>query len=167
MRIVALKDHLYHFPHRPPRHNAKRLAVGECQLNRSETMAKRDAIFPAGRQALYEINRYSAAIRSGDLLFVSGQVGSREDGSPEPVFEKQVQLAFDNLAAVLKAAGCTFDDIVDVTTFHTDPVAQFQTVAAVRLKAIGLPPYPSETVVGVSWLAGFSFVIKVIARQPS
>jgi enamine deaminase RidA (YjgF/YER057c/UK114 family) len=45
-------------------------------------MTKRDAIFPAGRQALYEINRYSAAIRSGDLLFVSGQVGSREDGRP-------------------------------------------------------------------------------------
>ena len=45
-------------------------------------MTNRDAVFPAGRQALYEINRYSAAIRSGDLLFVSGQVGSREDGSP-------------------------------------------------------------------------------------
>ena len=89
-------------------------------------MAKRDAIFPAGRQALYEINRYSAAIRSGDLLFVSGQVGSREDGSPEPDFEKQVQLAFDNLAAVLKAAGCTFDDVVDVTTFHTDPARSWR-----------------------------------------
>lgn len=95
-------------------------------------MTKRDAIFPAGRQALYEINRYSAAIRSGDLLFVSGQVGSREDGSPEPVFEKQVRLAFDNLAAVLKAAGCTFEDVVDVTTFHTDPATQFAAVDAVR-----------------------------------
>ena len=95
-------------------------------------MTKRDAIFPAGRQALYENHRYSAAIRSGDLLFVSGQVGAREDGSPEPDFEKQVQLAFDNLAAVLKAAGCTFDDVVDVTTFHTDPAAQFETMMAVR-----------------------------------
>jgi enamine deaminase RidA (YjgF/YER057c/UK114 family) len=95
-------------------------------------MAKRDAVFPAGRQALYEINRYSAAIRSGDFLFVSGQVGSREDGSPEPVFEKQVQLAFDNLAAVLKAAGCTFDDVVDVTSFHTDPATQWETFNAVR-----------------------------------
>ena len=92
-------------------------------LNGTNTVTKRDAIFPAGRQALYDIIRYSAAIRSGDLLFVSGQVGSREDGSPEPVFEKQVQLAFDNLTAVLKAAGCTFDDVVDVTTFHTDPDA--------------------------------------------
>jgi enamine deaminase RidA (YjgF/YER057c/UK114 family) len=129
-------------------------------------MAKRDAIFPAGRQALYERNRYSAAIRSGDLLFVSGQVGSREDGSPEPVFERQVRLAFDNLAAVLEAAGCTFDDVVDVTTFHTDPPAQFETVMAVRAGAIGDPPYPNWTAVGVNWLAGFDFEIKAIARIP-
>lgn len=129
-------------------------------------MTKRDAIFPAGRQALYEMHRYSAAIRSGDLLFVSGQVGAREDGSPEPDFEKQVQLAFDNLAAVLKAAGCTFDDVVDVTTFHTDPAAQFETLMAVREKVIGQPPYPNWTAVGVTWLAGFDFEIKVIARIP-
>lgn len=129
-------------------------------------MTKRDAIFPAGRQALYEINRYSAAIRSSDLLFVSGQVGSREDGSPEPVFEQQVRLAFDNLEAVLKAAGCTFDDVVDVTTFHTDPATQFAAVNAVRLAVVGEPPYPNWTAVGVNWLAGFDFEIKVIARIP-
>ena len=129
-------------------------------------MTKRDAVFPAGRQALYETHRYSAAIRSGDLLFVSGQVGSREDGSPEPDFEKQVQLAFDNLTEVLKAAGCTFDDVVDVTTFHTDPATQIETVSAVRDKAIGEKPYPNWTAVGVNWLAGFDFEIKVIARIP-
>jgi enamine deaminase RidA (YjgF/YER057c/UK114 family) len=129
-------------------------------------MTKRDAIFPAGRQALYDINRYSAAIRSGDLLFVSGQVGSRADGSAEPDFEKQVQLAFDNLAAVLKAAGCTFDDVVDVTTFHTDPANQFDTVNAVRTRVIGEAPYPNWTAVGVTWLSGFDFEIKVIARIP-
>src|SRR4249920_2282229 len=98
-------------------------------------MTKREAIFPAGRQALYDNNTYSAAIRSGDLLFVSGQVGSREDGSPEPDFAKQVQLAFDNLAAVLKAAGCSFDDIVDVTSFHTDPEKQFDAVMVAKSKA--------------------------------
>ena len=129
-------------------------------------MAERDAVFPARRQALYQINRYSAAIRSGDLLFVSGQVGSRQDGSPEPDFAKQVQLAFDNLAALLEAADCTFDNIVDVTTFHTDPAAQFETVAAIRLKAIGDPPHPNWTAVGVNWLAGFDFEIKAIAHIP-
>lgn len=130
-------------------------------------MAKRDAIFPPGRQALYEKHRYSAAIRSGDLLFVSGQVGSRDDGSPEPNFAEQVQLAFDRLNAVLMAAGVSFDDVVDVTTFHTDPEAQFETMMAVRDRMIGAPPYPNWTAVGVTWLAGFDFEIKVIARIPS
>lgn len=130
-------------------------------------MPKRDAIFPAGRHALYEAHRYSAAILSQDLLFVSGQVGSREDGSPEPVFADQVRRAFANLRAVLAAAGCTFDDIVDVTTFHTDPGAQIETVMAVRAAEIGGPPYPNWTAVGVTWLAGFDFEIKVIARVPA
>jgi enamine deaminase RidA (YjgF/YER057c/UK114 family) len=130
-------------------------------------MTKRDAIFPAGRQALYEINRYSAAIRSGDFLFVSGQVGSREDGSPEPAFEQQVQLAFDNLAAVLKVAGCTFDNVVDVTTFHTDPATQFAAVNAVRLAVIGECLTRTGLRSGSNWLAGFDFEIKVIARLPA
>src|SRR3712207_9548023 len=103
-------------------------------------MTEREAVFPAGPRGLYETNRYSAAVRSGDLLFVSGQVGSREDGTPEPDFERQVQLAFDNLAAVLAASGCTFSDVVDVTTFHTDPASQLDTVMAVREVGIGAPP---------------------------
>jgi enamine deaminase RidA (YjgF/YER057c/UK114 family) len=130
-------------------------------------MAKRDAIFPADRHALYDAHRYSAAIRSGDLLFVSGQVGSREDGTPEPVFEDQVRRAFANLRAVLAAAGASFDDVVDVTTFHTDPQVQFDAFLAVRAKEIGEPPYPNWTAIGVTWLAGFDFEIKVIARIPA
>lgn len=129
-------------------------------------MNKRDAIFPAGRQALYEINQYSAAIRSGDLLFVSGQVGSRDDGSAEPDFARQVNLAFENLQAVLKSAGCTLGDVVDVTSFHTDPEHQFAIVNEVRLRHFGEPPFPNWTAVGVNWLAGFDFEIKVIARIP-
>ena len=129
-------------------------------------MAEREAVFPAGPRGLYETNRYSAAIRSGDLLFVSGQVGSREDGSPEPVFERQVLLAFSNLVAVLEAAGCTLDDVVDVTTFHTDPDAQFEMVKAVRDRVIGEPPYPTWTAVGAKLLYGFDFEIKAVARIP-
>lgn len=130
-------------------------------------MSKRDAIFPAGRHALYDLHQYSAAVRSGDLLFVSGQVGSRADGSPEPVFEAQVRLAFANLEAVLAAAGLSFDDVIDVTSFHTDPQAQLETVLAVKTELIGDAPYPTWTAVGVTWLAGFDFEIKVIARIPA
>ncbi|MDC6108810.1 RidA family protein [Serratia rubidaea] len=129
-------------------------------------MAKRDVVFPAGRQALYERNRYSPAIRANGLLFVSGQVGSREDGSPEPDLTAQVRRAFDNLNAVLQAAGCTFDDVIDVTVFMVDPQSIFHTVWEVVPEYWGSAPHPTLTAVGVTWLYGFQFEIKVIAKLP-
>jgi enamine deaminase RidA (YjgF/YER057c/UK114 family) len=134
---------------------------------KDDAMAQRDAVFPADRHALYEAHGYSAAVRSGDLLFVSGQVGSRPDGSPEPDLEAQVRLAFANLQATLAAAGCTFDDIVDVTSFHTDPQNQMAAVMAVKTETFPRAPFPNWTAVGVTWLSGFDFEIKVTARIPS
>lgn len=130
-------------------------------------MTEREAIFPLNRHALYDEHGYSAAIRSGDLLFISGQVGSRTDGTPEPQFERQVELAFENLVGVLKAAGCTVEDIVDVTTFHTDPQNQFEIIMPIKQRFFNQKPYPNWTAVGVTWLAGFDFEIKVIVRIPS
>ncbi|MFY3383923.1 RidA family protein [Paracidovorax sp. MALMAid1276] len=129
-------------------------------------MTQRDVVFPSGRQALYERHRYSPAVRANGFLFVSGQVGSREDGSPEPEFEAQVRRAFDNLKATLQAAGCGLDDIVDVTTFSTDPEHQFETLLAVKDEVFPRAPYPNWTALGVNWLAGFDFEIKVIAKLP-
>lgn len=129
-------------------------------------MTTRDVVFPSGRHALYERHRYSPAVRSNGLLFVSGQVGSREDGSPEPDLQMQVRRAFDNLNAILKAAGCTFDDVVDVTVFMVDPHARFETIWQVVPEYWGGAPHPSLTAVGVTWLAGFDFEIKVIAKLP-
>ncbi|CZT36994.1 RidA family protein [Rhizobium sp. 9140] len=129
-------------------------------------MTNRQAIFPAYRHALYEKHHYSAAIRSGDLLFVSGQVGSRIDGSPETDFAAQVERAFENLKETLAAAGCTFEDVLDVTTFHTDPERQFETILTIKDRYFGTKPYPAWTALGVTWLSGFDFEIKVIARIP-
>ena len=129
-------------------------------------MAERDVVFPPGRQALYEKNRYSPAIRSNGFLFVSGQVGSRPDGSVEPDLEKQVRLAFDNLNAILTAAGCTFDDVMDVTVFIVDPESNFDTIWKVFPDYWGKAPHPTLTGIGVTWLFGFQFEIKVIAKLP-
>lgn len=129
-------------------------------------MAKRQPVFPAKPHALYALHRYSPAIRSGELLFVSGQVGAREDGSPEPDLDEQVRLAFRNLNAVLAGAGASFDDVVDVTLFMVDPDAIFERVFAVLPEFWGEAPYPNVTATGVTWLAGFQFEIKVIARIP-
>jgi enamine deaminase RidA (YjgF/YER057c/UK114 family) len=126
----------------------------------------RDAVFPEGRHALYAIHRYSAAVSSNGFVFVSGQVGSRDDGTPEPQLEDQVRRAFTNLVATLKAAGCGLDDIVDVSTFHTNPEAQLDTVLRVKDEFFPTAPYPTWTAVGVTWLAGFDFEIKVVAKLP-
>lgn len=127
-------------------------------------MNKRDVVFPPGRQALYDKNRYSPAIRSDGFLFVSGQVGSRPDGSPEPDLRAQVRLAFDNLNAILSAAACTFDDVVDVTVFIVEPESRFDIIWPVVQEYWGNAPHPTVTAVGVTWLYGFQFEIKVIAR---
>lgn len=124
-------------------------------------------VFPTDRHALYEAHGYSAAIRSGDLLFVSGQVGSKEDGNPEPDYSTQVRLAFANLEAVLSAAGCKLADIIDVTSFHTKPEQQFEAFMAVKNDIFPEAPYPNWTAIGVNWLAGFDVEIKVIARIPA
>lgn len=129
-------------------------------------MATRDVVFPEGRQALYERNRYSPAIKSNGFLFVSGQVGSLEDGSPEPVLEAQVRLAFENLNAILASAGANFNDVIDVTVFMVNPESTMETIWTVVPDYWGQAPYPTLTAVGVTWLYGFQFEIKVIAKQP-
>jgi enamine deaminase RidA (YjgF/YER057c/UK114 family) len=131
-------------------------------------MTARDVVFPAGRQALYEKNRYSPAIRANGLLFVSGQVGSRDDGSPEPTLEGQVRRAFDNLNAILAAAGCSFDDVIDVTVFLVDPERTFEKVWPIVIEEYwGQAPHPTLTGIGVTWLSGFDFEIKVVAKLPA
>jgi enamine deaminase RidA (YjgF/YER057c/UK114 family) len=124
----------------------------------------RDVVFPANRHALYELHRYSPAVRANGLLFVSGQVGSRPDGSPEPKLDDQVRLAFENLNAVLEAAGCSFADVIDVMVFMVNPDAHFERAWAVAAEYWGEAPYPTATVTGVTWLSGFQFEIKVIAK---
>jgi enamine deaminase RidA (YjgF/YER057c/UK114 family) len=133
---------------------------------RRPAVTVRDVVFPPGRQELYQRNRYSPAVRSNGFLFVSGQVGSREDGSPEPDFEEQVRLAFRNLNAILAEAGCSFDDVLDVTVYIVDPEKRFETAWKIASEFWGEAPHPTLTGIGVTWLYGFHFEIKVIARIP-
>ena len=119
----------------------------------------RDVVSPPSRHALYDAHRYSPAIRVNGLLFVSGQVGSRADGSPEPDLDEQVRLAFKNLNAILAEAGLSFDDVIDVTVFMVDPHTHFERAWPQNSAA-------TATAIGVTWLSGFQFEIKVIAKLP-
>lgn len=79
----------------------------------------------------------------------------------------QIRLAFENLRAILAAAGCTFRDVVDVTSFHADPENNAGLMMTVKDEIFPGPDYPNWTAVGVTWLSGFHFEIKAIARIPT
>ena len=84
--------------------------------------------FPRRPPGLYERNRYSPAVRSDGLLFVSGQVGSRDDGSPERVGDPgPPRLRQSECGA--RRGRLRFDDVLDVTVFMVD--------AAERLEDLG------------------------------
>lgn len=125
----------------------------------------RDAVFPKDKQAVYEAYGYSAAIRSKGFLFVSGQVGVDASGAAIKNSAAQFQQAFSNLASVLAAAGCSFDDIVDVTTFHVDMHDHFEAFTTAKQAAFPQPPFPNWTAIGAVTLADpdLLFEIKVIA----
>jgi 2-iminobutanoate/2-iminopropanoate deaminase len=61
---------------------------------------------------------FSPGIRAGDYIFVSGQAGFVDaEGKEVKGIKAQTKLCLENIKAVLKAAGCSLDDVVKVTVF--------------------------------------------------
>lgn len=128
----------------------------------------RKTIFPKDKQAQYEAYGYSAAIESGEFLFVSGQVGVDDSGNPIAIISEQFDRAFENLGKTLEAAGCSFDDVVDVTSFHVDIFRHFDDFAAAKQKVFPAAPFPNWTAIGVVSLVipGLLLEVKAIAHIP-
>ena len=85
------------------------------------------------------------------ILLSSGQIGMLKDGTIPEDTEQQIEAAFDNVEAVLRAAGMTISDVVKMTTFITDPRYR-DAFRAVRAKRVGNPP-PSSTRIVVTSLS--------------
>ena len=83
------------------------------------------------------IGPYSQAMVSGDLMFTSGQIPLRPDGSlVEGGIEVQTQQVFDNLRAVIGAAGATLGQVVKTTVFLKD-MQDFTAMNGIYAKAFG------------------------------
>lgn len=67
---------------------------------------------------------------------------------------------------MLEAAACSFEDVIDLTMFLIDPEASMGLMIEGMRKAFPREPFPNVAAVGVNWLAGFQFEIKVVARVP-
>jgi reactive intermediate/imine deaminase len=110
------------------------------------------------------IGPYSQAIRSGNTLYLSGQT-PLDPASGEMVaggIEEQATRVFENLKAVLAAAGASFEDVVRVAIYMTDLV-NFATVNDV-MKRYFHEPYPARSTIGVAALPrGAAVEIDLIA----
>ena len=97
------------------------------------------------------IGTYSQAIRAGDAVYLSGQIGldpvsmQMADG-----IEAQTHRVFRNLAAVADAAGMSLDDAVRMTVYLTD-LAHFARVNEIMAQYVR-EPYPARAAVGVAGL---------------
>lgn len=99
------------------------------------------------------VGPFSQAVRAGDFLFLSGQVGVDSAGElVEGGIEAQAEQIFVNLRAVLDAAGKTFADVVRAGVFLTD-MADFAALNAVYARHFD-QPYPARTTVAVAALPG-------------
>jgi 2-iminobutanoate/2-iminopropanoate deaminase len=107
---------------------------------------------------------YSQAIRAGDLVFVSGQLALRPD-SRELVgetIEEQTEQVFQNLGAILEAAGSSLERIVKTTVFLTD-LGTFQGMNEVYRRHVGERP-PARATIEVAGLPSGALVeIEAIA----
>ena len=110
---------------------------------------------------------FSPAVRVGDILYLSGMIGARPDGSFPDGIEGQARQAMDNVAGVLKMAGrswadvfrCTvmLDDMTDWPAFNKVYVSYFQ----------GLP-LPARSAFGTDGLAlGAKVEIECQAYAPA
>lgn len=109
-------------------------------------------------------SNYSHGVEAGAnmrWLSISGQIGVAPDGTIPPEFEKQAEIVWDNLLAVLADAGMGVQDLVKVTTFLTrkDDIPASRAVRERKLGGVAT----ASTLLVVAGLASPAFLIEVEA----
>lgn len=113
------------------------------------------------------IGPYSQAVRSGELVMLSGQIpldpstGALVEGS----IEEETRKVMENLGAVLAAAGCSFADVLKTTIYLTD-LGNFAAVNGVYGGYMGDKPPARATVQVAALPKGARVEIDAIARVP-
>jgi enamine deaminase RidA (YjgF/YER057c/UK114 family) len=126
-------------------------------------MPTRETIIPKGMENIYEKFHYAPALKVGNMLYISGQVGRDDDLRVVEGKEAQIAQAFENVKKILIAAGATFDDVVEMVTYHID-MSDLQLVMKVKDRYF-TNRYPTWTALGAPALAmpGLLVEIKCIA----
>jgi enamine deaminase RidA (YjgF/YER057c/UK114 family) len=108
---------------------------------------------------------YADAVVSGDTIYLSGVVAGLRPGETD--LQVAYDRAFQHIGKILARAGASWDDVVDITSFHTELKSQMPAIVAVKNKYVHAPP-PAWTAIQVVRLipdAGIT-EIKIVAKLP-
>lgn len=105
----------------------------------------------AARMEGYETYGYSPAVRAGGLLFIAGEVGFAPDGSIPTSIAEQTELALTRTKEILKIAGLTMADLVEVVSYHVDLAANIGEFLPIKEKHTARP-FPAWSIIGVQAL---------------
>lgn len=107
------------------------------------------------------IGPYSLAVRSGNLVFVSGTVGWRPDGSVPPDIREQSRQMYENIRQVLSSAGSDLDHVVSTTTYLVN-ASDYRALNEIRGQYFKNDP-PASAVVVVKELVRADLLVEVEA----
>jgi len=145
------------------------LAAGACAVapetpaasTTAETVRK-EIIRPEGAST---VGPYSPGVRAGNLIFLSGAIGSRPgEGLVEGGIEAETRQALENLRNTLRAAGADMEDVAKCTVFLAD-IADFQAMNRVYREFFPQDP-PARSTVATALVAGAKVEIECIAVAP-
>jgi len=154
---------------------AATVALGGCVIQeRTDNIGANDEPDTLRRQIIQpegvaRLPVFSLAVRSGELIFLSGAIGALPDVSPPQLIEGGVQAetrqAIENIIAVLDGAAATLADVVRCTVFLAD-IDDYASMNGVYLEYFSSDP-PARSAVAVSGLAlGALVEIECIAAVP-
>jgi enamine deaminase RidA (YjgF/YER057c/UK114 family) len=109
---------------------------------------------------------FSDAIVIDNTVYLSGVVASTKDG--DQGLEDAYDRAFGKLGSILAKAGASWDDVIDITSFHTDLKTQMPAIVAVKNRYVHAP-FPAWTAIEVSRLIPDKGIteIKLVAKLPA
>lgn len=98
--------------------------------------------------------QYAPAVRAGDMVFLSGVIASLKEGETpsDEAYFRGADEAFAEIDMIVKEAGGSFADIVDMTGYHVDPNSHLMPLMQVKAKWMPGPFFSAYTLIGITEL---------------
>ncbi len=126
-----------------------------------------EVIVPDSDRAMYDRFHFASAVKAGNLVVCSGQIGFGADGKVPESAEEEFRNAWRAIERILQHAGLDLSDVIETTSFHVGMPEHMRVFAKVRDEVLS-EPWPAWTAIGVSALAfpDARVEIRAIAARP-